>query len=59
MEIIERAKSMLVSPQKEWQTIGAENAPHVKVFTTICIYAQIRQKDAGSRAPSEIICYRE
>jgi hypothetical protein len=33
MEIINRIKSILVSPQNEWQTIGVENSPHIKVFT--------------------------
>jgi hypothetical protein len=34
MEIVNKIKSMLVSPKNEWQTIEAENAPHVKVLTT-------------------------
>ncbi|MDR2474885.1 MAG: hypothetical protein LBD45_03420 [Bacteroidales bacterium] len=34
MEIGNKIKSMLVSRQKEWQTIEAENVPHVKVLTT-------------------------
>ncbi|MDR0419958.1 MAG: YIP1 family protein [Prevotellaceae bacterium] len=33
MEIINRLKNVLVSPKTEWQTIEAENSPHVKVFT--------------------------
>ena len=37
MEIINRVKSILVSPKTEWQTIEAENAPHVKVFTTYVV----------------------
>jgi hypothetical protein len=37
MEIINRVKNVLVSPKTEWQTIEAENAPHVKVFTTYVI----------------------
>jgi hypothetical protein len=37
MEIINRIKSILVSPKGEWQTIGAENSPHLKVFTTYVV----------------------
>jgi hypothetical protein len=37
MEIIEKVKNILVSPKTEWQTIGAENAPHVKVFTNYIV----------------------
>jgi hypothetical protein len=37
MEIINRIKSILVSPKTEWQTIGAENAPHAKVFTNYVV----------------------
>lgn len=37
MEIINRIKSILVSPKTEWQTIEAENAPHAKVFTTYVV----------------------
>ena len=37
MEIINRIKSILVSPKSEWQTIGVENAPHIKVFTTYVV----------------------
>jgi hypothetical protein len=37
MEIINRIKSILVSPKTEWQTIEAENAPHIKVFTTYVV----------------------
>jgi hypothetical protein len=37
MEIINRVKSILVSPKMEWQTVEAENAPHVKVFTTYVV----------------------
>jgi hypothetical protein len=37
MEIINRVKNILVSPKTEWQTIEAENAPHLKVFTTYVI----------------------
>jgi hypothetical protein len=33
MEIVKRIKSVLVSPKTEWQTIEAENAPHMQVFT--------------------------
>jgi hypothetical protein len=32
MEIINRIKNILVSPNTEWQTIEAENLPHSKVF---------------------------
>jgi hypothetical protein len=28
MEIIDKVKSMLASPKKEWQVIEVENAPH-------------------------------
>ena len=37
MEIVERIKSILVSPKSEWQTIEAENAPHAKVFTSYVV----------------------
>ena len=37
MEIINKIKSILVSPQKEWQTVEAENASHVKVFTNYVV----------------------
>jgi hypothetical protein len=37
MEIINRVKSILVSPKKEWQTVEAENTPHMKVFTTYVV----------------------
>ena len=37
MEIISRVKGILVSPKPEWQTIEAENDPHVKVFTTYVV----------------------
>ena len=34
MEIISRVKNILFTPKTEWQTIEAENAPHMKVFTS-------------------------
>ena len=34
MDIISRVKNILLTPKAEWQTIEAENAPHMKVFTT-------------------------
>ena len=37
MELVNRVKSILVSPKTEWQTIEAENAPHAKVFTTYVV----------------------
>jgi hypothetical protein len=37
MEIVNRIKSILVSPKKEWQTIEAENEPHMKVFTSYVV----------------------
>jgi hypothetical protein len=37
MDIINRIKNMLVSPKTEWQTIEAENAPHIKVFTSYVV----------------------
>jgi hypothetical protein len=37
MEIVNRIKSILVSPKKEWQTIEAENASHIKVFTSYVV----------------------
>ena len=37
MEIVNRVKSILVSPKTEWQTIEVENDPHVKVFTTYVV----------------------
>ena len=37
MKIADRIKSILVSPKNEWQTIEAENAPHIKVFTTYIV----------------------
>jgi hypothetical protein len=37
MEIVERIKSILVSPKTEWQTVEAENAPHTKVFTAYVV----------------------
>lgn len=37
MEIVERIKSILISPQKEWPVIESENAPHMKVFTTYVV----------------------
>jgi hypothetical protein len=37
MEIIEKVKNILVSPKTEWQTIGTENAPHAKVFTSYVV----------------------
>jgi len=37
MEIVNRVKSILVSPKTEWQTIEEENAPHAKVFTTYVV----------------------
>jgi hypothetical protein len=37
MELIERIKSILVSPKTEWQTVEAENTPHMKVFTSYVI----------------------
>ncbi|MDR0401554.1 MAG: YIP1 family protein [Endomicrobium sp.] len=37
MEIINRIKSILVSPKKEWQTIEAANEPHARVFTTYVV----------------------
>jgi hypothetical protein len=37
MEIINRVKSILTGPKKEWLTIEAENAPHAKVFTTYVV----------------------
>ena len=37
MEIISRVKNVLVSPQMEWLTIKAENAPHMKVFTAYVV----------------------
>jgi hypothetical protein len=33
MVTIERIKGILLSPKREWLTVEAENAPHVKVFT--------------------------
>lgn len=32
--MIDRVKSILVSPKTEWPTIEAENMPHVKLFTS-------------------------
>jgi hypothetical protein len=37
MEIVNRIKNMLTAPKTEWQTIEAENAPHMKVFTTYVV----------------------
>ncbi|MDR1340376.1 MAG: hypothetical protein LBK58_10045 [Prevotellaceae bacterium] len=37
IERIERIKSILLSPKTEWQTVEAENAPHMKVFTTYVV----------------------
>jgi hypothetical protein len=37
MEIINRIKSILVSPKTEWQTIEVENAPHMKVFISYVV----------------------
>ena len=37
MEIVNRVKSILVSPKTEWQTIETENDTHVKVFTTYVV----------------------
>ncbi|MDR2424244.1 MAG: YIP1 family protein [Prevotellaceae bacterium] len=37
MEIVSKIKNVLVAPQTEWQTIEAENAPHVKVFTNYVV----------------------
>jgi len=37
MEIVNRVKQILVSPKTEWQTIGSENDPHMKVFTTYVV----------------------
>jgi hypothetical protein len=41
MEIVERVKSILVSPKTEWQTIEAENTHHAKVFTTYVVLPAI------------------
>jgi len=37
MEIINRVKNVLFSPQTEWQTIEAENKPHTQVFTSYVV----------------------
>lgn len=37
MDIIKRVKNMLAAPKTEWPAIGAENAPHMKVFTTYVV----------------------
>jgi len=37
MDIISRVKNILLTPKTEWQTIEAENAPHVKVFTSYVV----------------------
>jgi len=34
MDIISRVKNILLTPKTEWQTIEAENSPHMKVFTS-------------------------
>jgi len=37
MDIIKRAKNVIVAPKQEWLTIEAENAPHAKVFITYVV----------------------
>jgi hypothetical protein len=37
MDIINRVKNILLTPKMEWQTIEAENTPHVKVFTSYVV----------------------
>lgn len=37
MDIIDRVKSILVSPKATWPAIDEENAPHVKVFTNYVV----------------------
>ena len=37
MDIISRVKNILITPKTEWQTIEAENTPHVKVFTSYVV----------------------
>lgn len=37
MDIISRVKNILITPKPEWQTIEAENTPHVKVFTSYVV----------------------
>ncbi len=35
--MIDRIKNMLLTPKTEWQAVEAENAPHMKVFTTYVV----------------------
>jgi hypothetical protein len=37
MKIVDRIKNSLTAPKTEWQTIEAENAPHMKVFTSYVV----------------------
>jgi hypothetical protein len=37
MNLVNRAKNILFTPKAEWTAIEAENAPHMKVFTTYVI----------------------
>jgi len=37
MDLVNRVKQILVSPQTEWPTIEAENDPHVKVLTSYVV----------------------
>ncbi len=41
MNIIERAKNILFTPKKEWETISQENDTHVKVLPYLLIMAAI------------------
>jgi hypothetical protein len=37
MNLVSRVKNVLFAPKTEWTAIEAENAPHVKVFTTYVV----------------------
>jgi hypothetical protein len=41
MDIINRAKNILLNPKKEWEVVERENTPHVTVFTKYVVLLAI------------------